>query len=98
MGGFNGPVRVSEPAMLAIPVERSANALAQPDARVEPDLLPRARDVERAALRVEVDAPPVYRRLDAEGRAERFADRARGPERPHRHVHARRPHAGDVRD
>src|SRR5712671_1263083 len=44
-------VRVSsDPAMLAVPVQRAPDAFAEADARGEPDFRARARDVERAAL------------------------------------------------
>ena len=61
------------------------------------DLRARARDVERAALREEVDAAAVERRLDAERHADRFADRAGHPDRPDRQVQPRRGHAGAFR-
>ena len=63
------------------------------DPRREAELGARARDVERAALREEVDAPAIERRLDAERRADRFAQRSGDPERPHRQVQPRRRHA-----
>ncbi len=50
----------------------------------------RARRVEGAALRVEVDAAAIDRRLDAQRHADHLAQQARRPERPHRQVHARR--------
>src|SRR5207249_5835109 len=85
-----------EPAMLAIPLERPRDAVAQADLRRVAELLARARDVERAALRIEVDAPPVNRRLDAERRAHGLAQRARDPERPDRQVQRRRWYAGHI--
>src|SRR5436309_1571429 len=84
--------------MLTVPAERSRDALAQSDARVVTNLLPGARDVERAALGVEIDAAPVNRRLDPERRAGGLADRAREPEWPDRQMNARRAHAADLRD
>src|SRR4051794_6537932 len=62
-----------EPAMLPVPVERSRDAVAQADGGCVADFLPSPRDVERAALREEVDAPPEDRRLDAERQADRLA-------------------------
>src|ERR1700730_10151968 len=56
--GLGGAVS-SEPAMVAVPVQRAPDAFAQADARGETDFRPRARDVERAALREKIDAPPV---------------------------------------
>src|SRR5512138_3430582 len=76
--------------MFAIPRQRPPDAVPQSDARLEPELAPRARDVERAALREKIDAPAVQRRLYPERRARRLADGARDPERPRRHVQPRR--------
>src|SRR5437867_1778595 len=62
-----GSSRRSEPAMFTVPVDRTSNPFAQTDLRGVPDFGARAGDVEGAALREEVDAPAVQRRLDAEG-------------------------------
>src|SRR5258706_291009 len=77
---------LSEPAMGAVPLQRPADALGQPDPRREPDLRPRARDVERAALREEIDAAAKNRRLDSQRRTHRLADRPGDPERPDRQM------------
>src|SRR3954453_23117373 len=82
--------------MLTVPLERPFDALAEADARRVADFRPRARDVERAALREEVDAPPEDWRLDAERRARQLARRAGDPERPDRQVPLRRRHAADA--
>src|SRR5437899_3049966 len=84
----------SEPAMFTVPVQRAADAFAQADARREPDFHPRARDVERAALREKIDAPTIERRLEAQRRANGLAHRAGRPERPDRQVPRRRRDAG----
>src|SRR5439155_14845493 len=91
LGGSKGPalrVEMSEPAMLTIPIEGPLDPVAQADARRVADFLPRTRDVERAALRVEVDAPPVDRRSDSERYANRLADGTGRPERPYRKMEA----------
>src|ERR1700730_8947751 len=46
----------SEPAMCAIPLNRSSDAVVQPDLRRISDVAPRAADVEGAALGEEVHA------------------------------------------
>ena len=58
----------------------------------------RPRDVERAALREEVDTPAIDRRLETKRRAHRLAGRARQPERPDRQVHASARHLRFLRD
>src|SRR6267143_2044961 len=84
-------VRVwSEPAMLSVPLERAADALSQTDARRKANFVPRARDVERAALGEKIDPPAIDRRLDPERAADRFAHRPGRAERPHRQVPPRR--------
>src|SRR5581483_9699546 len=89
---------VSEPAMLAVPVQGAPDTVAQRHARVVADLPPGARNVEGAALRVEVDASPVQRRLDPERRAERLAHGASRPERPYREMKTRWADSGNVSD
>ena len=51
------------------------NSLFQPYPWRVPDFLPRAGDIERAALRIEVHPAPVERRLDAERRAQQLHTR-----------------------
>ena len=63
----------------------------------ETQLLPRATDVECAALAEEVYTAPVERRRDAERRAHRLASRARQPDGPDRQPQARPRHPGDLR-
>src|SRR4051794_31420118 len=69
-----GSSRMSDPAMASVPLNRTSDALSQADLRRESDFGPRARDVERTALREEVDPAAIERRLDAKWRAERLAD------------------------
>src|SRR6266545_763842 len=76
----------SDPAMRPVPVKCSADAFTESDAWREPDLGPRTRDVERAALGEEVNAAPENRRLDPQRHAHRLADCAGNPERPHRQM------------
>src|SRR5437667_2224934 len=89
---------MSEPAMRAIPLNRSFDAVAQPDLRRVPDVATRAADVEGAAFGKEVDATAINRRLNTKGRADRFARGSGHPERPDRQVHRRRRHARHVCD
>src|SRR3954463_14910255 len=95
---FDPDATLSEPAMLTVPLQRPADAFAQSDLRRVTDFRARARDVERAALREEVDAPPEDWRLEAERRARQLARRAGDPERPDRQVPRGRRHAGDAGD
>src|SRR5262245_2852463 len=88
----------SDPAMFAVPSERARNAVIERDLRRVADLTSRTRDVEGAALGVEVHSPPVQRRLQPEWRADCLAGGTREPERPNRQMQPRRAHAGDVRD
>src|SRR3989442_11746319 len=81
--------------MFTVPVKGAPNAFAQPEARSIPNLLPRPRDVERAALGVEVNTPPIYRRLDTEWSAHRLTHGAGHPKWPHRKMQARGRDAGN---
>src|SRR4051794_18136255 len=85
-----------DPAMLPVPIERSGNAISQADRWSVADLLACPRDVERAALGEEIDAPPEDWRLDAERQADRLARGACHPERPDRQVERRARHARDL--
>src|SRR5437773_3380252 len=87
-----------EPALLPIPVKRSSDSFTQADPRCVPELVPCARYVERAALRKEIHAPAIHRRLDAERGTDRFTYRARGPEGPDRQMDPWHRHAGNVRN
>src|SRR4029077_11167714 len=86
-----------DPALLAVPIQRPPDPFAQADLRGVADLRPRARDVERPALREKVDAATVDRRLDAERGAERFTEGARHPEGPRRQMPPRHRHARSLR-
>ena len=70
-----GSMVTSEPSLLPVPVEGASDALSQSDLRRVPDFPARAGDVERPALREEVDPPPVERRLDPKRRAHGLAER-----------------------
>src|SRR5262245_53524966 len=87
----------SDPSMFASPGEGPSDALFQAHAWCIPELVPGAADVEGAALRVEVDAPPVERRLNPERYADGFAKRCGGPNGPDREMNARRLNARHVR-
>src|SRR5438552_17419517 len=76
----------SDPAMRPVPVKRSTDPFAEPNAWCEPDLGPRAGDVERAALGKEIDATAKNWWLDPQRHAHRLADCAGDPERPHRQM------------
>src|SRR6185369_8231560 len=80
----------SNPALFAVPLQGTPDAFAQIDRRRVAELLTRARDIEGAALREEVDAAAVERRLETERGAGGFAGGAGEPERPHREVQRRR--------
>src|SRR5258708_1773785 len=84
--------------MVTIPVQRSLDTVTQADSRVVAELAARARDVERAALRIEVHTTAIDWRLDAERDDERLAQRAGDPERPDGQVKPGRPYAGDLSD
>src|SRR3990167_3155538 len=92
--GSDNCVWMLEPAMLAVPVQRATDALAEAHLRGVADFRFRTRDVERAALREEVDAAAVEGRLDAQRYANAFAHGSRGPERPHGQMTRRGRHAG----
>ena len=81
-----------------VPRQRAPNAFAQADLRRVAELGAGAADVEGPALGEEIDAAAVERRLDAERRADRLADRPGDPERPHRQVQPRRRHVRLVGD
>src|SRR5262245_61630668 len=85
MGGWRG----SDPTLLTVPLQGTADAVAQSDDRVEPEVAARATDVKRPALGEEVYTAPIDRRRDTERRADRLAGRARHPERPDRKPKAR---------
>src|SRR6516164_9854484 len=87
----------SEPAMGSVPFERPADTVTQAHLRTVADLGARPRDVEGAALREEIDPPPIERRLDPKRRTERFARRPRHPDRPHGQMHPRFRHLGSIR-
>src|SRR5262245_60024120 len=74
----------SDPALLTVPLQRAAEAIAQSDARVEAKFPARAADVERAALAEEVYTAAIDRRRHPERREDRLARRTREPEGPHR--------------
>jgi hypothetical protein len=86
------------PPGLAVPRQRSSDAFAQAHAGRVAQFGPRAADVEGAALGEEINPPPIERGLDRERRADDFAERARGPERPDRQVQPRRRHVCLRRD
>src|SRR5207247_9639839 len=81
-----------------IPGTRSRDSVTQGDPRRVPELVPCARYVERTALRKEIHAPAIHRRLDAERGTDRFTYRARGPEGPDRQMDPWHRHAGNVRN
>src|SRR5262245_3210949 len=72
--------------MSSVPFERPPDAVPQAYSGVVRDFLTRARNVERAALRIKVHASPVYRWFDAERHADGFAQRSGDPEGPDRQV------------
>src|SRR5580765_5089232 len=76
----------SDPAMRPVPIKRSTDPVPEPDTWREPDIGPRARDVERAALGEEIDAAAKDWRLDPQWHAQGLAQCAGHPERPDRQV------------
>src|ERR1700682_2857772 len=89
INGPDGVVKGSQPSLPAVPVERASNALAQADAGSVTDFSACPSDIERAALRVEIDAAPVDGRLESQRHAHGFAQRAGDPERPDRQMKPR---------
>src|SRR5436190_17706672 len=83
----------SDPAMRPVPIKRSTDPVPEPDTWREPDVGPRPRDIERAALGEEIDAAAKNRRLDPQRHAQGLAQGAGYPERPDRQMARRHRHS-----
>src|SRR5687767_1837501 len=86
----------SDPFLLTVPLQSSADAFAERHHRFVSELAPRPADIEGAALPEEVYTPAIERRPNPERQADRLAHRAREPHRPHGQAQPRRRHAGNV--
>src|SRR4051812_31266886 len=93
-----GGIARLEPAMLVIPAQRAGDALPQCDTRSVANLGTRPGCIEGAALREEIDAPPVQGRLDAERRAQELAGGTGQPERPDWQMPRLWSHTGHIGD
>src|SRR5688572_29511221 len=75
---------------MSVPGDCAANALFEINLWPESKFRASAAGVERAALRVEVHAASIQRRLNPQRHAHRLAHQACDPERPHRQMPTRR--------